>query len=338
MPRLRRISGPTKMSKRKFKLIAKEVIQHEIIALKKLKHSIGTSFEQVVRTIINCKNGKIIISGVGKSGIVGKKWAATLSSTGTPSFFLDASNASHGDMGQITSNDVVILISLSGQSNELKNIVQYTSRNKNIKLIGITSKKDSLLYKNADVKFIIPSVKEAGPGNIVPTSSTTIQMALGDAIAISCMQFRNFDKLDFKKFHPSGSLSVKLKTVNDLMLTGKKIPFVSENTLMKIALKILSNKKLGVLIIKNKKNITSGILTDGDLKRFPQKLGNLHNLKIKKVMKKNPISVDKDMLAAQALSIMNGKKITSLCVHAGNRKNKTIGIVHIHNILKANIS
>jgi len=326
------------MREKKFKLIAKEVVEHEIIALKKLKLSIGKSFEQVIKTIINCKNGKIIISGVGKSGIIGKKWAATLSSTGTSSFFLDASNASHGDMGQITSNDIVILISLSGQSDELKNIIQYTSRNKNIKLIGITSKKDSLLYKNADVKFIIPSVKEAGPGNIVPTSSTTVQIALGDAIAIACMKYKNFDKLDFKKFHPSGSLSIKLKTVNDLMLTGKKIPFVSENTVMKVALKILTKKKLGVLIVKNNRNITSGILTDGDLKRLSEKLQNLNNLKIKKVMKKNPLSIEANTLAAKALSIMNTKKITSLCVHKGDQKKKTIGIIHIHNILKANIS
>ena len=128
-----------------------------------------------------------------------------MSSTGTPTFFLDASNASHGDMGQITSNDVVILMSLSGQSNELKNIIQYTSRNRNIKLIGITSKKDSFLFKNSDIKYLVPSVKEAGPGNFVPTSSTTVQIALGDAIAIACMNYRKFGKLDFKKFHPSGS-------------------------------------------------------------------------------------------------------------------------------------
>ena len=190
--------------------IAKEVVKIETTSLKKLEANIGKSFEQIIKTIINCKNGKIIISGVGKSGIIGKKWSATLSSTGTPSFFLDASNASHGDMGQITSNDILILISLSGQSEELKNIIQYTSRNKNIKLIGITSKKDSLLYKNSDLKFLLPSVKEAGPGNIVPTSSTTVQVALGDAIAITCMVYKKFGKLDFKKFHPSGSLSIKL--------------------------------------------------------------------------------------------------------------------------------
>ncbi len=318
--------------------IAKEVIKIETTSLKKLEANIGKSFEQIIKTIINCKNGKIIISGVGKSGIIGKKWSATLSSTGTPSFFLDASNASHGDMGQITSNDILILISLSGQSEELKNIIQYTSRNKNIKLIGVTSKKDSLLYKNADFKFLLPSVKEAGPGNIVPTSSTTVQVALGDAIAITCMVYKKFGKLDFKKFHPSGSLSIKLKTVEDLMLSGKKIPFVNENISMKDALISITKKNLGTLVIRNNRNNTTGILTDGDLKRINNVKLSFKDLKLKKVMKKRPISVDKDMLAAQALSIMNSKKITSLCVHQNNKKSKTIGFIHIHNILNANIT
>jgi len=325
------------MKNKKLQLIAKNVIQEEINALKKIKSSIGNSFNQIVKTILNRKNGKIIISGVGKSGIISKKWAATFSSVGIPSFFLDASNASHGDMGQITSNDSVILISLSGQSEELKNIIQYTSRNKTIKLIGITSKKNSILYKNSDIKFLMPYVKEADQGNIVPTSSTTVQLALGDAIAIACMRYNNFGRLDFKKFHPGGSLSIKLKTVSDLMITGKKIPFVQEKILVKDALKVLTKKGLGVILIKKNK-ITKGILTDGDLKRLNRKFEDFQKLEIKKVMKKNPISVDKDTLAAQALSIMNEKKITSLCIHHGKQKNKTIGIIHIHNILGANIS
>jgi len=325
------------MKNKKVQLIAKNVIQDEINALKKTKSSIGNSFIQIVKTILNCKNGKIIISGVGKSGIISKKWAATFSSIGIPSFYLDASNASHGDMGQITLNDIVILISLSGQSEELKNIIQYTSRNKNIKLIGITSKKESILYKNSDIKFLMPNVKEADQGNIVPTSSTTIQLALGDAIAIACMRYNNFGKLDFKKLHPGGSLSIKLKTVSDLMLVGNKIPFVKEKTSMKDALRVIAVKGLGVILVK-KRNITTGILTDGDLKRLNRKYKNFQKLKLKKVMKKNPVSVDKNTLAAQALSIMNTKKITSLCVHKGKQKNKTIGIIHIHNILEANIS
>ncbi len=326
------------MRDKKLLNIAKEVIKIELISLKKLQSSIDRSFEQIVRTILNCKYGKVIISGVGKSGIIGKKWSATLSSTGTPSFFLDASSASHGDMGQITSNDVVILISLSGESNELKNIIQYTSRNRNIKLIGITSKKESLLYKNSNVKFLLPSVKEAGPGNYVPTSSTTVQIALGDAIAITCMQYKKFGKIDFKKFHPGGSLSIKLRTVEDLMLIGKKIPFVNEKMSMTSALKTIEKKKLGTLIIINKRKLTTGIITDGDLKRITNLNMNFKNLKVKDFMKKNPVSVDKNVLAAEALSIMNSKKITSLCVHQNKKKNKTIGFIHIHNILDANIT
>ena len=318
--------------------IAKEVIQFEINALNNLKNSINLSLSKVVKLILNCKQGKVIISGVGKSGIIARKWAATFSSTGTPSFFLDATNASHGDMGQITSNDVVILISNSGESDELKNIIQYISRNKNINLIGVTSKKDSILYKNSDVTFQMPSIKEAGPENIVPTSSTSAQLALGDAIAIACMRYKNFTKLDFKKIHPSGNLSIKLKTVSDLMISGKKLPIVSENMKMKKALSIITKKGLGVLIIKKKNGKTAGIITDGDFKRIAQKYSDFENLNLKKIMKKNPISVNKDTLAASALSLMNTKKITSLCVHSGKNFKKTIGLVHMHDILKSNIS
>ena len=325
------------MKQNKSTNVAREVIKIEIDALKKLYSSLGNSFSQIIKAIVNNKQGKIIISGVGKSGIIAKKWVATMSSTGTPSFFLDASDASHGDMGQITRNDIVILISLSGQSNELKNIIQYVSRNRYIKLIGITSKKDSLLYKNSDLKFLLPNVKEAGPGNFVPTSSTTVQVALGDAIAIACMKLKKFGKLDFKKFHPSGSLSIKLKTVGDLMMVNNKIPFVSENINMKSAISNINKKKLGVIILRNNTKQTTGILTDGDLKRLSNLNQNFIKLKVKNVMKKKPISVDKNMLAAQALSLMNMKKITSLCVHQKNKKRKTIGFIHIHNILDANI-
>ena len=330
--------GHIKMKDNKLVNIAKDVIKLEFTSLKKLHSSLGNSFEKIIKTIINCKNGKVIISGVGKSGIIGRKWSATLSSTGTPSFFLDASNASHGDLGQVTSNDIIILISLSGQSEELKNIIQYSSRNKNIKLIGITSKKDSLLYKNADVSFLLPSVKEAGPGNFVPTSSTTVQIALGDAIAITCMQYKKFGKIDFKKFHPSGALSVKLKTVEDLMIDGRKIPFINQELSMKIALRTITKKGLGTLVVKNNLNNTTGIITDGDVKRISNTNKDFKTLKIKKVMKKKPLSVDKNMLAVEALSIMNNKKITSLCVHQNKKKNKTIGFIHIHNILDANIT
>ena len=326
------------MQSKKIQKIAKDVISLEINALKNLKNSINDSFYKIIKLILSCKNGKVIISGVGKSGIIARKWASTFSSTGTASFFLDASNASHGDLGQITSNDILILISNSGQSEELKNLIQFTSRNKYIKLIGITSKKDSILFKNSDVSYLMPSNKEAGLENIVPTSSTTAQLALGDSIAISCMNYKKFTKFDFKKIHPSGTLSIKLKTVSDLMITGKKIPFINENVKMKKALQIVNNKKLGVAIVKNSNGNTVGIMTDGDLKRIAQKFGKFNHLEIKKVMKKKPLSVDIDTLAASALSIMNSKKITSLCVHKNKKINKTIGLVHMHDILKSNIS
>ena len=326
------------MKNNKIKIIAKNVLKYEIEAINNLKKSINESFIKLVKAIIDCKNGKIIISGVGKSGIIARKWAATFSSTGTPSFFLDASDASHGDLGQITSKDTVILISNSGESEELKNIIQYTSRNKNIKLIGITSKKNSILYRNSDIAFQMPFIREAGPENIVPTSSTTTQLALGDSIALACMKVKNFSKFDFKKIHPSGSLSLKLKTVEDLMIKGKKVPFLKEDIKMKRALKIIEEKKLGVLIVKKKNGYTSGIITDGDIKRIARKYKEFDSLELKKVMKKNPISIDKEELAATALSLMNAKEITSLCVHEKNKKKRTIGIIHMHSILKSNIS
>tara|TARA_B100000676_G_C17990865_1_gene794809 strand:- start:248 stop:1213 length:966 start_codon:yes stop_codon:yes gene_type:complete len=319
---------------KKFENIAKDVINLEIKALQKLKKNINSSFNKAVIEIAKCQS-KVILCGVGKSGLIASKIAATLSSVGTPSFCLSAGDSSHGDLGSISKKDVLILISNSGQTNELKNIIQYANRNK-ILLICIVSKKNSLLYNASDIKLLIPEVKEAA--GIVPTASTTIQLALGDALAISAMQYKKFDRFDFKKFHPAGSIGAQLKTVEDIMLEGKKIPFVNENLRMKEALKILSQKKLGVLIIQNKSKKTIGIITDGQIRRFNQKKINLHSMKVKEVMTRGPISIQKNALAVKALSIMNNKKITSLCVYDNKNKLKTIGIVHIHNILQSNIS
>jgi arabinose-5-phosphate isomerase len=326
------------MAKINFTKVAKEVIETEIQSLKKLKKNIKSSFNKAVQAILNCKKGKVIISGVGKSGIIAKKIASTLSSVGTPSFFVDASACSHGDLGQISSNDVLILISLSGETDELKNIIQYANRNKKITLIAIVSKKNSLLYKASDIKLLLPEVKEAGPSSIVPTSSTIVQLSIGDALAVATMKYKKFGKLDFKKLHPSGSLGIKLKTVEDLMITGKKIPIINENLKMKKALNIITNKKLGVLIVKNSKGSTTGIITDGQIRRASQKNKDLQDLTVSKVMTLNPVSVNADMLAAKALSLMNFKKITSLCVHSKKNQKKTIGIIHIHNILETNIT
>lgn len=320
--------------KKNYSNIAKNVIELEIKGLQKLKKYINSNFNKAVHSIANCQS-KIILAGVGKSGLIASKIAATLSSVGTPAFSISASDCSHGDLGSITKKDILILISNSGNSEELKNIIQYANRYR-IKLISIVSKKNSILYKASDIKILIPEVSEAGFG-IVPTTSTTVQLAIGDALAISTMQYKKFGKLDFKKFHPSGSLGNKLKTAEDLMLIKNKIPFINENETIKKGLKILNSKKLGVLIARNSFGNTTGIFTDGDIKRTIQKNENITEKKIKSFMTKKPISINQDTLAVKALDIMNQKKITCLCVHKKNN-NKTIGILHIHKILESNIS
>ena len=322
------------MKNKDYKKIAKNVIDLEIKALKKLKKSINNSFNDAVEAISKCQS-KVILCGVGKSGLIAAKISATLSSVGTPSFSLSANDCSHGDLGSISKKDILILISYSGSTEELKNIIKYANRNR-ITLIGIMSKKNSILYKASDIKLLIPEVTEAGLG-IVPTSSTINQLSIGDALAISTLNKKKISKKDFKKFHPSGNLGAKLRTVEELMITGNKIPFVYEDLKMKKALQIISNKKLGTLIVQNNKKITTGIITDGQIRRFNETNDSLKNLTVKKVMTKNPISVNQDTLAEKALSIMNTKKITSLCVHSQKNKKKTIGILHIHSILQSNI-
>ena len=323
------------MKKQDYKIIAKNVIDLEISALKKLKKYISSSFNDAVDAIVKCQS-KVILCGVGKSGLIGAKIAATLSSVGTPSFSLSANDCSHGDLGSISKKDVLILISYSGSTEELKNIIKYANRNK-ITLIGIMSKKNSVLYKASDIKLLMPEVTEAGLG-MVPTSSTINQLSIGDALAVAALNKKNISKKDFKRFHPSGNLGAKLKTVEDLMLTKKKIPFIDEVSTMKVALKIITSKKLGTLIVRNNRGDTTGIITDGQIRRLVQKNDHLNILKVKNVMTKNPFKVDKDALAIKALSIMNENKITSLCVHNLKNKKKTIGIIHIHNILEVGIN
>ena len=318
--------------KQNYKKIAKEVIQLEINALKKLKNSIAGSFSEAVDVISKCQS-KVILCGVGKSGLIAAKISATLSSVGTPSFSLSANDCSHGDLGSISKKDVLVLISYSGSTEELKNIIKYANRNK-ITLIGIMSKKNSILYKASDIKLLIPEVTEAGLG-IVPTSSTINQLSIGDALAVAILNKKKISKTDFKKYHPSGNLGIKLRTVEELMSVGNKIPFVNENLNMEKALKILTQKKLGTLIVRNKNRITTGIITDGNIRRLNQKTEDLKKFIVKSVMTKNPIYVEKEMLAEKALSIMNDQKITCVCVN--KNKNKTIGILHIHNILDTTI-
>ena len=314
--------------------IAKKVINLEIEALRLLKKSIDKNFDKAVNAIINCQS-KIVLCGVGKSGLIAAKIASTMSSVGSPAFSLSANDCLHGDLGSISKKDLLILISNSGNSEELLPIIKFANRNK-IKLIGIVSKKNSSLYKGSDIKILLPEVKEAGLG-IVPTSSTNIQLAVGDALAVSTLNKKQFSKYDFSKLHPGGNLGKQLKTVEDLMVVRNKIPFILQSKNLNEAIKTITNKKLGVLIAKNSKGITTGIMTDGNIRKLRHNNKDLRKIIIKNVMTKKPISVSIDTIAVKALRIMNEKKITSLCVHKNNKINRTIGLIHIHHLLEANI-
>ena len=311
--------------------IGKSVIDLEIKALKKLKNSLNKSFTDAVNVISRCKS-KVIICGVGKSGIISSKISATLSSVGVPSFSISANDCSHGDLGKITNQDILILISNSGNTDELSNLIKFAKINK-ITLIGIVSNDRSNLYKSSNIKILIPEVKESGYG-VVPTSSTTSQLALGDAISIALMKKKKFGKLDFKKFHPAGNLGKKLKTAGDVMLIKKKIPFVNENEVMNKALKILNAKKLGFLVVVNNQKLNTGIFTDGDLKRLMQKKKDIKRLKIKSFMTRKPYIVEENVLASEILAQMNKREITNVCVYKKNDKRKIVGVIHIHNLLK----
>ncbi len=316
--------------KTEIKEIGINVIELQIKALRKLKYSLNENFIKAVNVIQKCKS-KVIICGVGKSGIIASKFSATLSSVGTPSFPISASDCSHGDLGRITKKDILILISNSGNTLELNNIIKYAKSNK-ITLIGIVSNKDSILYKSSNIKILIPEVIESGDG-IVPTSSTTVQLSIGDALSVALMKKKKFGKLDFKKFHPAGNLGTKLKTAKDLMLKKNKIPFVNESESMNKALKILNIKKLGFIVLINNQGLKTGIFTDGDLKRLMQKKRKIENKKIRSYMIKKPYIVEEETLATEILSQMNKRKITSVCVYKKGNKRKITGVLHIHNLL-----
>ena len=322
------------MNKNSLKNIATQVIDLEINALKILKKSINKNFDKAVNTIVNCQS-KIILCGVGKSGLIAAKIASTLSSVGSPAFSLSANDCLHGDLGSITRKDVLILISNSGKSEEIIPIIKFANRNK-IRLIGIVSRKNSFLYKGSDIKILLPEVKESGLG-VVPTSSTSIQLAIGDALAIASLKKKQFSKYDFSRLHPGGNLGKQLKTVEDVMASGAKIPFINENKKMKEAIKIISKKKLGVVIARNRNKITTGIITDGNIRKLRQKNTDFQKTLVKDVMTKDPITITSDTLAIKALRLMNEKKITSLCVIKNKNFNKTTGLIHIHHILETNV-
>ena len=323
------------MNKLNFNKIAKKVISTEIQALKKLQKSFGKSFTEAVDLIAKSQ-GKLILAGIGKSGLISTKGSATLSSLGTPSFFLHVGDAAHGDLGVIGKKDILLILSYSGQTEELKNIIQYANRF-SIPLIGVASKTDSLLLKASDIKIILPEVKEAGIGSLAPTSSSTMFCAFLDSLAVALSYKKKFSTYEFKNIHPGGSLFKKLTTVEDLMYKDNDLPLISENTKFSVALNIMSKKKLGSLVMLNKEKFLSGFLSDGDVRRKHKK--SMSNLKIKDVMTKNPLVVQKDILAAKAIKIMQKKRITALIVGKIITKNKikVIGLIHIHQILRAGI-
>ena len=323
------------MNRLNFNKIAKQVISTEIQALKKLQKSFGKSFTEAVDLIAKSQ-GKLILAGIGKSGLISTKGSATLSSLGTPSFFLHVGDAAHGDLGVIGKKDILLILSYSGQTEELKNIIQYANRF-SIPLIGVASKTDSLLLKASDIKIILPEVKEAGIGSLAPTSSSTMFCAFLDSLAIALSYKKKFSTHDFKNIHPGGSLFKKLTTVEDLMYKDNDLPLISENTKFSAALNIMSKKKLGSLVVLNKKKFLSGFVSDGDVRRKHKK--SMSNLKVKDIMTKNPLVVQKDILAAKAIKIMQKKRITALIVGKIITKNKikVIGLIHIHQILRAGI-
>ena len=323
------------MNRLNFNKIAKQVISTEIQALKKLQKSFGKSFTEAVDLIAKSQ-GKLILAGIGKSGLISTKGSATLSSLGTPSFFLHVGDAAHGDLGVIGKKDILLILSYSGQTEELKNIIQYANRF-SIPLIGVASKTDSLLLKASDIKIILPEVKEAGIGSLAPTSSSTMFCAFLDSLAVALSYKKKFSTYDFKNIHPGGSLFKKLTTVEDLMYKDNDLPLISENTKFSVALNIMSKKKLGSLVVLNKKKFLSGFVSDGDIRRKHKK--GMSNLKVKDIMTKNPLVVQKNILAAKAIKIMQKKRITALIVGKIITKNKikVIGLIHIHQILRAGI-
>ena len=306
---------------------ANRTLANELSSIKNLKSSFNLNFCRAVNLIYNTK-GKVVITGVGKSAHVGNKISATLTSTGTPSYFIHATEASHGDLGSIKKDDCVIAISNSGETSELKNIIEFTKRF-NVKLISITSNSKSILHQNATVGILFKKPIEACPLNLAPTSSTSMSMIIGDCIAISLLELRGFKSKQFKSLHPGGNLGKDLKNLSDVMHVGKELPLAKLDEKMSTALLTMTKKSFGCIgVINNKKQLV-GLITDGDLRR---KLNSeFFEKKALEIMTKQPTLANKDMLVGEAISLMNIKKITSLFIC---NKKIPLGIVHIHDLLR----
>ncbi|CAM4032935.1 KpsF/GutQ family sugar-phosphate isomerase [Paracoccus yeei] len=303
---------------------ARRVIRTEIDGLQALAAGLDDSFDRAIEIILAAR-GRVVVSGMGKSGHVGRKIAATLASTGTPAQFVHPGEASHGDLGMVTENDVALVLSNSGETPELADLIAHTRRF-SIPLIGVASRPGSTLLRQSDVALVLPAAPEACGSGIVPTTSTTMTMALGDALAIALMEHRKFTPEHFRTFHPGGKLGAKLSRVGDLM--HRDIPLVAEGAPMSEALLVISQKGFGVTGVTDAQGALSGIITDGDLRRHMQ---GLLDLRAEQVMTRNPRTISPDKLAEEALAQMQDRKITSLFAVEGDRP---VGLLHIHDFLR----
>lgn len=321
------------MSENKDIQAAKKAIDREVEALEILKNELDGNLSKVLDLIENIK-GRVIVTGMGKSGHIGRKIAATLASTGTPSFFVHPGEASHGDLGMLTNEDVVLAISNGGESRELSDILMYCKRY-NIPLIAMTKNPDSTLGRAGDYLLKLPNDGEACPLGLAPTSSTTATLVYGDVLAITLMERKGFSATDYKQRHPGGKLGAILCKVSDLMHTGDEMPLIDEDAIMQDALLTMSEKMLGCVGVVNKKGELIGIITDGDLRRWMSP--KLIEEKVSKVMTKNPKTIRPDVLASEAVYVMNntGRGITNLFVVD---KGKPVGLIHIHDCLRAGVN
>ena len=316
--------------------LAKDVLKIEADSILRLIDTIGDNFDKAIEILYNCK-GRVIVTGMGKSGLIGKKIAATLSSTGTPSYFLHPAESTHGDSGIITREDVVIAISNSGETQELMNLLPLIKRF-GVPMVGMTGNMNSTLAKSSDVALDISVEREACPLNKAPTASTTATLAMGDALAVCLLEKRGFSEEDFLIFHPSGALGKGfLYHVKDLMLSDmEKLPIVHENETFTKVIETISKFKLGMAIIVNSSGKISGVLTDGDIRRTLIKYPDTASLLVKDVMTINPKRISQDEYAASALHLMEKFSITALAVV--NNEDRPIGVIHIHDILKAGVA
>jgi arabinose-5-phosphate isomerase len=292
---------------------------------------LGAPFASAVETI-RAARGRVIVTGMGKSGHVARKIAATLASTGTPAFFVHAADASHGDLGMITSDDVMLALSWSGETEELKDLINY-SRRFRIALIAVTVNLDSTLGKAADIVLVLPATREACPHNLAPTTSSLMQLALGDALAIALLESRGFTARDFGVFHPRGKLGAVLKFVRDVMHPGNAVPLIGRGARMSEAIVEMSAKGFGCVAVTEPSGKLAGVITDGDLRRHMR--ADLLQVSVDAVMTALPKTVRPDQLASEALQLLNSSKITALIVVEADRP---VGIVHFHDLLRAGVA